>query len=302
MKNKLLFSFALAASVVFSSHAEKKSMAYIINKDYSTNYKFDDDKIHQFLDNIYDVTVIDVALSDVTNETIEGLASFDVVFSGEAVASGHARAASIGGLIDKVPMVNMKSFYYNKTGWGLGVGKNPATMKSNEQPVNAFLLDVEYYDHELFDNITIDSDGTVPVFDVSSEYKNQMQGFELTGAGYENDLIFGKATGESGSYDCMHLHNSDKKYIGLAISYDNLGTISENGLNLIKNCVEYVIKHSASNEDDTKNASINAEKAIASISYYSITGAKLAGPALGVNIKKTVYKDGSVKAVKTIIK
>ena len=89
MKNKLLFSFALAASVVFSSHAEKKSMAYIINKDYSTNYKFDDDKIHQFLDNIYDVTVIDVALSDVTNETIEGLTSFDVVFSGEEIGRAH---------------------------------------------------------------------------------------------------------------------------------------------------------------------------------------------------------------------
>lgn len=48
--------------------------------------------------------------------------------------------------------------------------------------------------------------------------------------------------------------------------------------------------------------SVNAERKAVSVTYYDLTGRELANPSSGLVIKRTVYSDGTVRSVKSMIK
>ena len=45
-----------------------------------------------------------------------------------------------------------------------------------------------------------------------------------------------------------------------------------------------------------------AESEVASIEWYDIAGCRVQRPDKGINIKRTVYENGSVKTAKTIVR
>ncbi|MBQ8607715.1 MAG: hypothetical protein IJ417_05940, partial [Bacteroidaceae bacterium] len=59
-------------------------------------------------------------------DTINALESnYDLVVVSETPSSTHAFASALKGMVNRVPMLNMKSFFYKSGVWGWGAGSNP---------------------------------------------------------------------------------------------------------------------------------------------------------------------------------
>ena len=78
----------------------------------------------------YNVTAIDYNSDEVkamtSAELNDSLLNFDVVVASEAVSSGNTYAKGLVDIINKVPLLNLKSFMYKKGVWDFGAGSNPS--------------------------------------------------------------------------------------------------------------------------------------------------------------------------------
>ena len=292
MKHNLLLSFIMAALALPSFAQEKKTLAYVVDTEYSSNYVFDNDPVYKALEEAYSLDLINVnASSDVA--LIESLANYDIIFSAEAVASVHDLGKELVNHIGETPMVNMKTFYYKSGVWNIGSGVNVTKGEGNYM-----IVDAEYRNSDLFADVNVDPEtGACELFNQPNSAKNQIQGFTITNSTYANDKLI--ATVGSTDTKCMQIHEGNKAmFITLGISYDDLDNLSQNAIHLIRNCVEYVLNNKVGANINETQASIE----IASETYYSITGSILSKPTTGVNIRKIVYKDGTSKAVKIIVR
>jgi len=224
-----------------------KKVAYIYQTAYSSTWNVENDPIRLALEEAYDVTDIEYPNTTTENSTVVDAAmqdildaNYDLVVVAEAIGGTNSYALGLKNIVGKVPMLNMKSFFYasNRWGWATSTTGGVNTAKG----ITSVVVDNAYSAHPIFDGVTIAADGTCEVFSTSVAANNQIQAYTNVAAIIAGDPVL--AT--DGTNYAIHEHVStgeavDYRYILLPISSDAIiGNFSDNGLKLVMNTVAYL--------------------------------------------------------------
>lgn len=200
---------------------DEVNVAYLYDGSYGTYCGIDNDPIYNNVIMNYNSTSIDYSqLSGMTTtELCDSLVKFDVVVMSEAVGSGNDYAKALVNIVNKVPVLNLKAYMYKNWKWGEGVNPSPKA--------NAVVVNEAYLEHPLFNNIALESDGTLPLFAITGDdlpedkaKTNLIQSWKATAGSLvaDDDII---AT--AGGNNAIHMHNSARNtYLLIPISSDNL--------------------------------------------------------------------------------
>lgn len=236
--NNLLMSTLMFHNTEFV--VDDLKVAYIYDATYSTYCGIDNDPIFQQSLQNYNATAIDVAGKTVADITLDSLQkTYDVVVLAEAISSGHAYAKAMVDLVNRVPMLNLKSYMYKNSVWNWGAGANPSP-KENSVKVNP-----DFYESPLFANIgtdLVESEGVLQLFAADPADKNNIQGYTANeGSLIANDPVIATV----GSYNAIHQHGEKNAYILIPISSDDMVrdgevNLTEDAFILINNAVTYL--------------------------------------------------------------
>lgn len=242
------------------------------------NGGLDSDPIYNALQS-FDVTPIDVnGQTLTTTELNDSLLNFDVVVLGEAVSSGNSYAKSLVDIINKVPMLNLKSFMYKSGVWSVGAGSNPSpkatTVKINE----------DYLDHPLFADLeSLDDEGNITLFDCDDVTAvpggNLVQGYTTSaGSLFENDEVL--ATVGDG-INAIHVHGTKNQYMLIPISSDNMDLAAGDLSMLVYNAITVL----APTKSKVQNA---AAPVITQVAGNGITNVSISCTTAGATIYYTL--------------
>ena len=207
------------------------------------NGGLDNDPIYTTLLDNFTMTPIDVNSEDIkaltTEQFNDSMITFDAVVLSEAVASGNTYAKGMVDIINKVPMVNFKSFMYKNKVWSVGAGVNP-TPKAT-----AIKVGEDYMDSKLFEGLEMDEEGNVELF-ISNEVAggNLVQAFSANAGGlFADDEILATVANGEGFANAIHVHSTRNQYILLPLSSDNLclggdWNVTDNATKLAENAVK----------------------------------------------------------------
>ncbi len=192
----------------------------------------------------YDVQTIDYSTVGLTSDELnDSLIKYDVVVLSEAVGSGNTLAKGTYAIVNKVPMLNLKSFFYKSGVWSVGAGNNPSPKATS------ITVAEDYLDDALFANVEMD-EGVVNLFDVDDVTAingNLVQGYTPNADGLfgSDDVIATVPNGES-SYNAIHTHGTRNQYMLIPISSDNSDKLTDAAMTLISNAVEVLAKTKSS--------------------------------------------------------
>lgn len=228
-------------------------------------------------------TAINIAgFTTASTDTLAALEKFDLVVISEAMGSGHAFAKMMLGLVNRVPVLNFKSFLYKNTVWNWGAGANP-TAPATVGGIDKIRIDTASIAHELFTDVEI-IDTTITMFRNSAGImKNLMQGYTATVNGFiAADKVFATVKGTSATYNAIHEHGISNKYLLIPVSSDAMFVtdainLSDAAMQMINNAVYYLIK--------TKSTVLPAQKPTFSLIYKD---------AVTKVIIKTVTPEGKI--------
>ena len=267
------------------SQMEDKKIAYLYDSSYN-GYKVDNvpagyaadggletDPVYITLMD-YDVTAIDYNSDEVkamtSAELNDSLINFDVVVASEAVSSGNTYAKGLIDIINKVPMLNLKSFMYKKGVWGWGAGSNPSPKANSIKVAEDFLED------PLFADVTtMDENGVIQLFksdpaDITAG--NLVQGYTVN----DDAIIAGDdvlATVGEG-INAIHVHGTKNQYILVPLSSDHLiadgdFNLTDDALTIVRNAVNIL----AATKSKVQNAAmpIISQEAADGVTVVNIT-------------------------------
>lgn len=236
--NNMLISSLLFHNTEFV--VDDLKVAYIYDGSYSTYCGIDNDPIFQQSLQNYDAVAIDVAGKTVADIPLDSLQkTYNVVVLSEAISSGHAYAKAMVDLVNRVPMLNFKSFMYKSSVWNWGKGVNPSPK------ADAIVVHPDYYESPLFQNISVDlaeAEGLLQLFAGEVGDKNNMQAYEAAaGSLIADDPVIATVGGYAG----IHQHGEKNAYLLLPISSDDMlrdGEINltEDAFILVNNAIEYL--------------------------------------------------------------
>lgn len=262
------------------------------------NGGLDGDMIYAALTS-YDVQTIDYSTVNLTSaELNDSLLKYDVVVLSEAVASGNALAKGTYDIVNKVPMLNLKSFFYKSGVWGVGAGNNPSPKATT------ITVAEDYLDDALFANVEMD-EGVITLYDADPDAVN---GNLVQGCTPAADGLFGTdeaiatvPSGADASYTAIHTHGTRNMYMLIPLSSDNSNLLNENAMTIISNAVEILAKTKSSvqkaGKPNVEQQMANNETTVSISSsatnptiYYSIDG----GDYAIYSEPFVVTKDGTV--------
>lgn len=220
----------IVKSITVLEEASTPKVAYVFKSDYSASWSKDTDPIFAALSAAYEVTEIDVLTAAVAD--IESLLDYDLVYSSEAVGGTHAYGIALKELVNRVPMLNQKSFYYASGRWGWGAGKNPSPT------TGSIVIEEAYLNHAIFKDLTVSADRVCELFSEDTG-TNMLQAYEAgQGSVIENDPVLAKA----GEFNAIHIHgDTDNLYMLVPISSDGITKMSANGIQLVMNAAQFLI-------------------------------------------------------------
>ena len=235
------------------SQMEDKKIAYLYDSSYN-GYKIDNvpsgyaadggldmDPVYITLMD-YDVTAIDYNSDEVkamtSAELNDSLLNFDVVVASEAVSSGNTYAKGLIDIVNKVPMLNLKSFMYKKGVWGWGAGSNPSPK------ANSIKVAEDYLEDPLFADVTtMDENGMIQLFKSNPEditAGNLVQGYTVN----DDALIAADAVLATvgDGINAIHVHGTKNQYILIPLSSDHLladgdFNLTDDALTIVRNAV-----------------------------------------------------------------
>ncbi|MCR5361299.1 MAG: chitobiase/beta-hexosaminidase C-terminal domain-containing protein [Bacteroidales bacterium] len=247
----------------------------------------------------YDVQTIDYSTVGLTSaELNDSLLNYDVVVLSEAVSSSNTLAKGIYDIVNKVPMLNLKSFFYKSGVWGVGAGNNPSPKATT------ITVAEDYLDDALFANVVMD-EGVISLYDADPDAVN---GNLVQGCTPAADGLFGTdeaiatvPSGEDASFTAIHTHGTRNMYMLIPLSSDNSNMLNDNAMTIISNAVEILAKTKSSvqkaGKPNVEQQMANNETTVSISSsatnptiYYSIDG----GDYAIYSEPFVVTKDGTV--------
>lgn len=217
-------------SITVSEETVARKVAYIYDSSYA-GYVLDEDPVHAALIDAYEVTDIDVKSLD--GSTVNELLGYDLVFSSEAVGGKHAYGLKLETVVNKVPMLNLKSFYYSSDRWAWATGQNP------DKGTNTMIILEAYRNHAIFNGVAIAEDGTCVIFTESDASNNQVQAYKDPGAIIADDIVMAKDG--TGTYNTIHEHGTTNKYMLIPFASNLIRGIDANAIRLLLNAADYLI-------------------------------------------------------------
>ncbi len=231
----------------------------------------------------FDAEAIDYSTVGLTSaELNDSLLSYDVVVLSEAVSSSNALAKGVLEIVNKVPMLNLKSFFYKSGVWGVGAGKNPSPKSTT------VIVAEDFKDDKLFSDVAWEGDdeSTIRLFDVDDVDAvpgNFVQGYTANETGlFANDEVF--AMTGAGDINAIHVHSAARNaYMLLPLSSDNYCYLNDNATTIITNAIGILAATktkvsavvtpviSMDNYDGGATVSITCSNKLATI-YYTLDG------------------------------
>lgn len=219
--------------------------AYLYDSSYSGYCGIDNDPIFNNT-KVAEISATAIDIKDFTaanTDTLEALEQFDVVLIAEAMGSGHAFIKGVAEKINRVPMINFKSFLYKSSVWNMGAGQNP-TKAADDGGIAAITIDSAFMEDALFADVEIVG-GKVNMFiesDPATVKKNLVQGYTVSaGSLFENDAVMARV----GTYNAIHRHGTKNMYVLLPISSDAMclegeNNLSDDAIQIINNAIDMV--------------------------------------------------------------
>ena len=194
---------------------EAKKIAYLYDSSKS-GYVLDSDPMYEIVNGSgsYEVEAIDI--KDFTADmadTINALeANYDLVMVSEGPSSTHKFASALKGMVNRVPMMNMKSFFYKKEVWGWGAGSNP------KPATGTIVLTEAGAAHEAFQALGLSAGDELELWTADGYEGNIIQGYTASeGSFIENDPVL--ATIGDG-INAIHEHGKSNIYMLFPFSSD----------------------------------------------------------------------------------
>ncbi len=191
---------------------EAKKIAYLHD---SSKSDIENDPIFEVINGSgsYEVDAIDIKdfTSDMT-DTINALeTNYDLVVVTESPASGHKFASALKGMVNRVPMMNLKSFFYKSGVWGWGEGVNPTS-------TGTIMLTEAGANHKVFGSLGYGAGDEIELWTADGYEKNIIQGYSVAEGSLiaEDDVL---ATVGDG-INAIHEHGSSNKYMLFPFSND----------------------------------------------------------------------------------
>lgn len=294
------------------------NVAYIYDGSYNTengygaNGGLDNDPIYTTLLDNFTMTAIDVNSDDIkaltSAEFNDSIIHFDAVVLSEAVGSSNTYAKGMVDVINKVPMVNFKSFMYKDKVWSVGAGVNPNPKTGTIQ------IHEDYLDSPLFEGLDIDDEGNVVLFENTEvTFGNLVQAYTAKAGGlFADDEVLATVANGEGTANAIHVHSKRNQYILLPLSSDNLcigenWNVTDNATKLATNAVSIVAATKAKvlpaskpfftqeNKDGVTTVTITCSTSGSKI-YYTLDGtdpteaSPVFSAAFDVTVDSTVVK------------
>lgn len=192
-------------------------------------------------DPIMDVTPLNFDDVTLTGDlAADGLADYDLVVIAGPTGSKTSLATSFDKILGKIPVLNTKAFWYNKTSPAIGGGgANPGTA---ENPSMTLIPDYLYVEHDIFAGLSR-IDTVMPFAKPGREGGRYLQGIpsETT---FEHDVI---ATANGAASVAEHWFDGNIGYLiipvdGEGAEYTVLdGALTEDGARMFVNAAKYLL-------------------------------------------------------------
>ena len=277
--------------------------AYVYDSQYS-NYSITKDPVYLTLVKSFTVTTIDANNYNSIPGTYykERLKEYDLVVASESVASTNKFGIALSNLVGKVPMLNLKAFYYGSASWNWASAINPTAGSTGW---NQIIVSDAFKTHSLFKGINFD--GTITLFDGTAKTSNNVQSYTSPKEIIASDEVL--ATNASNGYNAIHEHkqsNGKNGYILIPLSYAAIETLTPDAKTLITNAASYLaatkseytvpaqVENPVISYDTDNNVTISCPTHGATI-YYSKDGSALSSSA-------SVYTEGFSLSTTTTLK
>lgn len=192
-------------------------------------------------DPIMDVTPLNFDDVTLTGDlAADGLADYDLVVIAGPTGSKTSLATSFDKILGKIPVLNTKAFWYNKTSPAIGGGgANPGTA---ENPSMTLIPDYLYVEHDIFAGLSR-IDTVMPFAKPGREGGRYLQGIpsETT---FEHDVI---ATANGAASVAEHWFDSNVGYLIIPIDGEGAeytvldGALTEDGARMFVNAAKYLL-------------------------------------------------------------
>ena len=192
-------------------------------------------------DPILEVTALNYDDKTLTGDlTADGLADYDLVVISGPTGSKTSLAASFDKILGKIPVLNTKAFWYNKTSPAIGGGgANPGTA---ENPSMTLIPDYLYVEHDIFAGLSR-IDTVMPFAKAGREGGRYLQGIpsETT---FEHDVI---ATANGAASVAEHWFDGNVGYLIIPIDGEGAeytvldGALTEDGERMFVNAAKYLL-------------------------------------------------------------
>ena len=225
------------------------NIAYLYDSSYNNYCGIDNDPIFNNSKIAeQNATAIDIKSFNASNtDTLAALENFDLVVVSEAIGGTHKFGVKLVELVNRVPMVNFKSFFYANKRWAVGSGVNPTSKAANDGGIATIAVAADYLEDELFADVAFEEDSLVTMFvnyDTAVIKKNLMQAYTANADGlFGGDDVIAKVYNGETAYNAIHRHGTKNMYILLPISSDAMfvdgeTNLSDNAMTIINNAID----------------------------------------------------------------
>ncbi|MBQ8592966.1 MAG: chitobiase/beta-hexosaminidase C-terminal domain-containing protein, partial [Bacteroidaceae bacterium] len=186
---------------------EIKKIAYLYTA--KDGYNVEDDVVYNILSSVGELTTVDITnFTGAETDTVAALESnYDLLVISETISSTHAWKNVIKGMVNRVPMLNLKSFFYKN--WGWGAGANPATSGS-------VVLTEAGAAHPLFAELGYAAGEELALYE-GVESGKIIQGYTVSeGSFIADDAVLATVGGQN----AIHVHGSFNTYMLFPLSSD----------------------------------------------------------------------------------
>jgi hypothetical protein len=225
----------------------------------------------------------------VFTDSLAALEKYNVVVVTDAISETHPFAKKLVGLINRVPMLNLKASLYNSDSWNLGTCRNPSDVANGQPGVPSLLVKNGFTSHVLFNDIDL-SEG-FSVYNGTITNKNLVQGYTLNESSrYADDSLIASVVNGTDTINAIHKHGTDNAYMLIPLCSDALSTATESAIVLVYNAAVHLAS--------TKTEVVAAIKPTISLEYQDgITLVSLSSSTQNATIHYTI--DGSVPTLES---